>query len=602
MFLQRLADYAEQLGLPPPLYQERAVRYVIQLDLQGHYLHIVDCASQERKQGLLMAVPDCKRSVNIRPFLLADTAEYVLGVAREGSKALRVQKQHHAFVTLVYACAQQTAEPAVQAVARFLETLDLSVLALPQDFDTTARLTFEVDGGIRPIDLPVVQAYWATVAAVGDPEQTMQCLVCGQSRPAVERLPITIRGIPGGQSTGMALISANEAVFESYGLTASLIAPTCEACGQRFGNALNALLQDRETHFTASSLSYLFWSKEPLPFSVTTLLSETTPDDVQQFLSAPWYGRAEATRLETRPFYAAVLSARGPRVVLRDWMESTLAHVQANLRRYFALQRIVDGSGKQRWFPFWQLVAATVRRESKEDAAPQVGQALLHVALHGGNVPIALLQQVVRRIRAEHEVQPSQAACLKMVLLSQLDMSWVGPEQEKQRASSSNPTDREKSVRKETIMAELEASCPDPAYLCGRLLAVLEAIQFAALGDVNATIVDRYYGTASSAPASVFGRLVRGAQPHLAKLQRDKPGAFYRLDLQLQEILGGFGEKQFPRTLDVLSQGHFALGYYHQKMADRQARQTANQNRQTAGKPADKTLLLTTEVADERKS
>lgn len=580
MFLQRLADYADQLGMPPPGYQEKSVRYLLQLDESGEHPSFVACASQEQKQGIVMAVPDGKRSVNVRPFLLADNAEYVLGIAREGSKETRVQRQHAAFVALVQDCVQQTQERAVQAVNHFLGTLDLSLLALPEDFDPTARLTFEVGGdGIRPIDLPKVRTYWATVAAAGDVDQQMQCLVCGQIRPAVERLPISIRGIPGGQSTGMALISANEAVFESYGLTASLIAPTCEDCGQRFGNALNALLRNRETHFNVASLSYIFWAKEPLPFSLTSLLSDASTDEVRLFLQAPWFGRAEAAYFDQTPFYAAVLSARGPRVILRDWMESTLERVQSNIIRYFTLQRILDGTGKERWFPFWQLVSATVRRESKEEATPQVGQALLHFAFHGGVLPTSLLQQVVRRIRAEHDVQPAQAAWLKLVLLSQPDISWLN-------ISARNERNHD--------MAELDFVCSDPGYLCGRLLAVLEAVQYAALGDINATIVDRYYGTASSAPASVYGRLLRGAQPHLSKLQRDKPGAYYRLDLQLQDILSGFVHNQFPPTLDLLAQGRFALGYYHQKASDRRARQAATQNSAASSKATSSETIDTT--------
>lgn len=128
-------------------------------------------------------------------------------------------------------------------------------------------------------------------------------------------------------------------------------------------------------------------------------------------------------------------------------------------------------------------------------------------------------------------------------------------------------------------MAELDPPCPDPAYLCGRLLAVLEAIQYTAQGDINATIINRYYGTASSAPASAFGRLLRVAQTHLAKLQRDKQGAFLRLDAQLQDVLSGFSSNQFPHTLNLLEQGRFALGYYHQRVADRRARLAAYQKR-----------------------
>ena len=115
-------------------------------------------------------------------------------------------------------------------------------------------------------------------------------------------------------------------------------------------------------------------------------------------------------------------------------------------------------------------------------------------------------------------------------------------------------------------MAELERSNRNPAYLCGRLLAVLENIQEAALGEVNQSIVDRYYSAASSAPALAFGRLLDGAQKHLAKLDRDKHGVFVALDTRLGEILSGIdGATGFPKTLTLREQGLFALGYYHQR-------------------------------------
>ena len=49
--------------------------------------------------------------------------------------------------------------------------------------------------------------------------------------------------------------------------------------------------------------------------------------------------------------------------------------------------------------------------------------------------------------------------------------------------------------------------------------AVLEQVQERAIPSANATIVDRFFGTASSAPASVFGRLLRGAKKILAEMR-----------------------------------------------------------------------------------
>lgn len=128
-------------------------------------------------------------------------------------------------------------------------------------------------------------------------------------------------------------------------------------------------------------------------------------------------------------------------------------------------------------------------------------------------------------------------------------------------------------------MSELDRDNPSPAYKCGRLLAVLEEVQRTALPGAKAGIVDRFFGTASSAPASVFGRLLRGAQPHLAKLERDMPGAYHRLQQSLEEVMQGLSG--FPRTLSLEEQGLFSLGYYHQRAWDRARMMQAVQDKKS---------------------
>ena len=133
-------------------------------------------------------------------------------------------------------------------------------------------------------------------------------------------------------------------------------------------------------------------------------------------------------------------------------------------------------------------------------------------------------------------------------------------------------------------MVQLDADNPSPAYRCGRLLAVIEEAQRLAVPGIKATVVDRFWGAASTAPASVYGRLLQGVRPHLAKLRRDRPGAFRALQLRLEEIQAGL--TGFPRTLTLEEQGLFALGYYHQRAWDRaQAREAVARLR--AGAPLD---------------
>lgn len=127
-------------------------------------------------------------------------------------------------------------------------------------------------------------------------------------------------------------------------------------------------------------------------------------------------------------------------------------------------------------------------------------------------------------------------------------------------------------------MVRLDRDNTDPAYLCGRLLAVLEKAQRDALGEVNASVTDRFFGTASAAPASAFGTLMRGVRSHLAKLERDKRGAYFAREEELEEIISRMPSAGFPPTLTPREQGIFSIGYYHQRAFTRaqiQARRTA---------------------------
>ena len=101
----------------------------------------------------------------------------------------------------------------------------------------------------------------------------------------------------------------------------------------------------------------------------------------------------------------------------------------------------------------------------------------------------------------------------------------------------------------------------DPAYLCGRLFAVFDRLQYLAQGQVNAGVTERYYASASVTPALVMGRLFRNAQFHLAKAGG---GVAENVRKDFEEISCAIGD-QFKPTLTLEEQGRFALGFYHQK-------------------------------------
>ena len=118
----------------------------------------------------------------------------------------------------------------------------------------------------------------------------------------------------------------------------------------------------------------------------------------------------------------------------------------------------------------------------------------------------------------------------------------------------------------EILQPVLNENYPDPAYQCGRLMAVLAELQRAALGDVGAGVVQRYYAAASATPALVLGRLIRTSQFHLNKLETG-------LERWFEAKIGGISnnlKNGIPTTLTLEAQSLFALGYY-QQLADLRA-------------------------------
>jgi len=380
------------------MYIKTPIRWLIDLDRDGNLLGFVATEGRggKRDRGKDFLAPHIGRSSGVRAKLLADTGEYVLGIAREKSDPARVQQCHQAFVELVKTCDESTNEASVKAIRTFLEGLNIQALSHPEAFDPSYSLTFRVEGTM-PIDLPLVRSFWATTATTqaedvsSQPSTLMQCLICGEMRPPVKRLPFKIKRIPGGQSSGMAIISANVPAFESYGLEASLIAPTCSECGERFSKAANDLIENDRTHITTGPLVYLCWTREEHGFSLASLLSTPEPEEVTELLSSAFSGKQTATDIDEMPFYATALSASGGRVAVRDWLDTTVGEAKRHLARYFVLQRLVERDGTEgRPFRLYDLAAATVRDVNKE-LPPNVPRALLHVALKGGPLPSWLL-------------------------------------------------------------------------------------------------------------------------------------------------------------------------------------------------------------------
>ena len=567
MLLQRLVEYADTLDVPPPMYGPVPVKYVVELDQDGSYhdVSILDGGRKSNDRGKTLTAPTLVRASGIKPKLLVDNGEYVLGIGREDSKAERVKQVHYEFLQLLETCIAETGSQDVAIILAFLQKGQVDTERIVGGFDPSQNMTFRVNGSY-PFDDPAIKSFWSRYTGCEIQADTPLCHLCGE-KPAEERMPAKVKRVPGGQASGTTLISANSEAFVSYGLKASHVGPTCRDCAERFTHALNHLLAGDDTHLIVGSQVYVFWSKgkdfspvgllrDPKPIDLRDRLlaghsgaAASDPDDpavLKELLRAAWKGRKGAVEVNVDPFYAAAFSASGGRVVVRDWLETTIPAVQSHMAHFFWAGMVAGG--QKPLVSIHALAGATVR--DFRDLPGHTLKALLNYALKGIRLPPGLLHQAVRRNQAEQRVTHPRAALIKMYFAS-----------------------NELYITEEDDMTQLNPEQREPAYLCGRLLAVLEEIQEkAADGKINTTIVDRYYGTASTAPATVFGRLIHLSQHHLGKLRSTKWGNT-KYQKKLSEVLGGLDE--FPTTLSPQEQGLFALGYYHER-ADRFTKKTNN--------------------------
>ncbi|MFY9645929.1 MAG: type I-C CRISPR-associated protein Cas8c/Csd1, partial [Terriglobales bacterium] len=220
------------------------------------------------------------------------------------------------------------------------------------------------------------------------------------------------------------------------------------------------------------------------------------------------------------------------------------------------------------------LACSTLRPDTKgkfdtQKLKPDLLAFLYRAALRGTAPPIMILKPILDRLQTVMAKEGRKAlydqsrfALLKLIL------------------------NRNRKGNDMEIKPELTADTDDSAYNCGRLLAILAAAQDKAheFKLEGPGVAERYFGTASVSPASVFPLLLRLNQHHLNKIGKsDRYGGHEQfIRRQIEGILVRLKPTRagapptFPRTLDLQSQGRFAIGFYQQEASDYAARQPKN--------------------------
>ena len=563
-------DGAGKPKVPDYGFSEEKIGWIIVLSREGDWIDLKSHLTTDKKpQPKLMNVPRAeKRTSGIKPNFLWDKTAYTLGVNANPDKAaaktqpfLLAEDTFSAFRERHLELLQKEQDDGLRALYQFLvkwqpsRFQDTSVADKINMLDS--NIVFQLDGARRYIhESERARVLWAALLQNDDAE-TGLCLISGETAP-IARLHPAIKGILGGQSSGGAIVSFNKESFESLGKEQGANAPISEQAAFTYTTVLNYLLRRENRHcLTIGDASTVFWAEAPddssaeaeesFFFDMMTVTDGEENQKVFDILQQIAKGRplkeiAPNLHADTR-FYILGLAPNASRISIRFWLNTTFGQLAQNLFDHWQ-DLAIDPCPWQTPPSIWRLLIQTAPLGKTENISPVLAGEMTRAVINGTLYPMSLLSQLLARIRTDGDANGLRIAMIKAILARKF----------------------RKGLIKEGVPMSLDKESKNPAYLLGRMFAVLERIQYQALGDINAGIADRYYGSASAVPFSVFPRLLVGARHHLSRLRKDKPGLAVNLDKDLGEIIAALPEN-YPRHFSIDEQGRFSIGYYQQKQS-----------------------------------
>lgn len=556
--LEKLAEYAVREHPVRSGFTTKRIKWQIELDAQGRFLGAIELGNAGDRKNLgyeFRGVPEFPQNEmqsggKAHPLVESLNVVALLGKTPGDPISDKDRAKHDYFVRLLEelgetlpeattAARTLADEEAIERMRRALEALK----AKSSDKATVAV------AGRRLLEDPRAAEWWTLRRAGGGGEGgSALCLVTGEpTEPLATHPKISGLGAVGGLAIGSSLISFDKGAFTSYGLDQSANAAVSEEAAMRYRAGLNEIVGNGKK-LGPVIVGHWYSGSVPAEDDPLDRLFEGEADEMnridakvraQKLLSA--FETGESSGLGDYRYYVLSLSGAAGRVMLRDWDEGRFEDLARAVDQWFKDLSIVTPGGGLIRPPKFLAVAASTVREIDDLEAPAL-TALWHSARHCSKIPRAARNGALHRTRIDildNQIRPIRMGLLKAYAI--------------------------RNLAQETLMKPyLNPEHPAKAYQAGRLMAVLANLQYAALGDVNSNVVQRFYPAASATPALVFGRLVRQSHFHLGKL---KPGKARYFERRIADIWGRICNN-LPNTFSLQDQTLFALGYYQQLAYD----------------------------------
>ena len=559
MIIQSLYEYYQsnraKSHLPEFGFSKEDVHFLVDLSKDGNLESITSMGNTENNMHVparfIVPAHDARTS-DIRSYFIRDKSHYALGIPVGGSTA----KKHNAFKKLHKELLSESKNKHIKSFLLFLDRWS------PNDFEKQCRkfniepetvygkwITFSVDQQYLH-DLDEIKKIWHKKNT--DDSEWTTCSVTGKEDETA-RLHPQIKGI-GGQAACY-MVSFNKEAFESYNKKQGNNFPVSKNVAHGYVIALNHLLKKNAVKIIDETI--VSWSNTKESEMAITGLLKPSLDEIEDEELKSWIVGIKSGRDQTNSSrslqkrmnancYILGVSTNKTRLVIDFWHVSTLGKMGENYIQHHK-DLSVEPKPNNSEITIEKMLKQTAVLKKNTNVQKILTVQLLNAILKNTPYPESLLISTIRKMGITGK-------------------KWK-PEDDYIKASIIKACLIRRNINKMIhVSVQMDENEINSGYLLGRMFAVLEKIQKDALGDkINATIRDRFYGSASSKPSVVFPMLIRVSKHHLSKLFKDdnKRGFGIRHEKIMQEIMFKLTSK-FPDVLNIQDQGRFAIGYYHQ--------------------------------------
>lgn len=553
MILKALYDYYNRCeGLSAKGLEQKEIGYLIVIDKDGTFVRIESRMKDKKTAQTFLVLQTIKRSGRkYAPNILWDNYEYVIGGADESAK------KHDTFIRMIEKLKEQVpSDRYLNAISEFykknenLEVIIKNDVLYEEIHKSKKNISFLLQGESK-IAAENEKVWNLILSQSADDGIYGICLVTGK-KDSVARLHTTIKLT---KDTGPLVSFKTDRGYDSYGKEQGYNAQISGDAEFAYTTALNAMLQKgSHNKFSVGNRTFVFWASsnseaaEQTEGSLFDLLgyTEEEVDDpnakieqVRKVFTAIYSGSLK-TSLEDR-FYILGLAPNSARIAVVYWSECSLKEFAGKILCHFKDMEIKDTRiDKKPYMGIKSMLAAVTLNGKQSEATPNLPEAVVKSIFQGTPYPFTLFSACIRRIRAEAGSKDAIRIARMAIIKAYLN-----------RINDNN----------KKIETMLDKSNTNQGYLCGRLFAVLENLQYAA--NKQDSIRSGYMNAAASTPSAVYPTILKLSNSHYSKLAKDKKGLAIYFDNQKKEIMAQISD--FPDTLDLSDQGRFFLGYYHQK-------------------------------------